>query len=167
MSEAPERIWADMEDRVFFLDGGRSEAMCFEYIRAIVAERQTATSSLDAAAMQRMAAEAIDEAQSTYEKGAAGMAKYEDVSGFFKACAGTAEMIADKVRALPLPTPADRLAEALRLPEVQALVRGLQTIVDSYEASSELHTSYADCAARLYDHARYALRAVTGEARHE
>ena len=34
----------------------------------------------------------------------------------------------------------------------------LQTIIDSYEATHELHTSHADCAANLYDHARFALR---------
>ena len=33
----------------------------------------------------------------------------------------------------------------------------LQTIVDSYEATHELHTSHADCAANLYDHARFTL----------
>ena len=34
----------------------------------------------------------------------------------------------------------------------------LQTIIESYEATCELHTSHADCAANLYDHARAQLK---------
>ena len=49
-------------------------------------------------------------------------------------------------------------AERDRLAEENARLRmALQNIVDSYEASSELHTSSADCAANLYDHAYKAL----------
>jgi glycine cleavage system protein P-like pyridoxal-binding family len=46
----------------------------------------------------------------------------------------------------------DRLAA-----EIARLRVALQNIVDSYEASSELHTSSADCAGNLYDHACKAL----------
>ena len=41
--------------------------------------------------------------------------------------------------------------------EVARLRDALQNIADSYEATSELHTSSADCAANLYDHARAAI----------
>ena len=41
--------------------------------------------------------------------------------------------------------------------EVERLRAALQNIADSYEATSELHTSSADCAANLYDRARAAL----------
>jgi hypothetical protein len=117
-----------------------------ERVAAIRAE--IATPALDAAVMQRMAAEAIEEAKSTYEKDAVGMAKYEDVSDVFKACAGAAEVIADKVRALPLPTPADRLAEARKLPEVQAMVEALrdasQSLVDAAEEIAELRLTLGE-----------------------
>lgn len=39
-------------------------------------------------------------------------------------------------------------------------VEALQSIVDSYEATSELHTSSAECAANLYDFARVALMEI-------
>ena len=42
---------------------------------------------------------------------------------------------------------------------IKALEDALRGIVDAYEASSELHTSSADCAANLYDRARAALAA--------
>ncbi|MEH7827628.1 hypothetical protein [Gemmobacter denitrificans] len=53
-------------------------------------------------------------------------------------------------------TPLERGLENNR---IAVMERALQNIVDSYEASSELHTSSADCAANLYDHARAALAA--------
>ena len=59
-------------------------------------------------------------------------------------------------RPLMYHTAADRI-EALTA-ENRRLREALQTIVDSYEATYELHTSHAGCAANLYDHARFALR---------
>lgn len=62
-----------------------------------------------------------------------------------------AQQMRDRIEALTARAEAAE-ADAARL-------RGaLQTIVDSYEATSELHTSVADCAANLYDHARAALK---------
>lgn len=37
MMDAPERIWADMEDRFFFMDGETFASDCTEYIRADLA----------------------------------------------------------------------------------------------------------------------------------
>ena len=63
---------------------------------------------------------------------------------------------ADRIEAL---TARAEAAEArAKATEVERLREALQTIVDSYEATCELHTSHADCAANLYDHARFALR---------
>ena len=39
----------------------------------------------------------------------------------------------------------------------------LHNIADSYEATSELHMSAADCAANLYDYARTALASLQGD----
>lgn len=50
----------------------------------------------------------------------------------------------------------DRLAG-----ELGRMRAALQNIVDSYEATSELHTSSAECAANLHDFARAALKGAT------
>ena len=57
MTEAPERIWADMEDRVFFADSGRPEALCIEYIRADL--HQAALDRIAALEAQVKAADAL------------------------------------------------------------------------------------------------------------
>lgn len=52
------------------------------------------------------------------------------------------------------------LTEQLEAAEARAkrLEDALQNILDTYEATSELHTSAADCAANLYHRARAALQ---------
>ena len=67
----------------------------------------------------------------------------------------SADLAADHIEAL---TARAEAAEATaKATEVERLREALQTIIDSYEATHELHTSHADCAANLYDHARFAL----------
>ena len=64
-----------------------------------------------------------------------------------------------KVEALEVGSGMVQLSQDLHAAEAEVtrLRTALQTMVDSYEASSELHTSSADCAANLYDRARDAL----------
>ena len=54
----------------------------------------------------------------------------------------------------------ERFSQGIRrlTAENRRLRETLQTIVESYEATCELHTSPADCADNLYDHARAALK---------
>ena len=54
----------------------------------------------------------------------------------------------------------ERFSQGIRrlTAENRRLREALQPIVDSYEATCELHTSPADCADNLYDHARAALK---------
>lgn len=82
-----------------------------------------------------------------------------------------ADEMADRIEALERERYADALAligEQRRAEAAEArlakAVEALRTIVDSYEATSELHTSSEDLAANLYDHARAVLAEIGGEA---
>ncbi len=133
-----------------------------EFIRAMPA----ATPVLDAAAMQRMAAgEASRYVQMRSDQIATEKAKTAhcvDVAQVMRWEAGRiqASSIADAILALLLPTPADRLAEALRLPEMAALVEAA-TAARIVLAEHEPHP--LPVLGKLLT----ALRPFTGEARHE
>ena len=125
-----------------------SPAIAAAALRAVVAERANDADALDAAAIQRMAAGLVQDA--------AAHSAYLSDDGE----SATLDEVASAILAIPLPTPADRLAEAMALPEVKALVEAARKVHDSYWYASDGVIS------GMYDLER-ALRAMTGEARHE
>ncbi len=144
--------------------------MCCDAID--IAGLPAATPALDAAAMQRMAADEasryvqIRSDQIATEK--AKPAHYVDIPQVMRWEAGRiqASSIADAILTLPLPTPADRLAEALRLPEVAALVEAAANLSEWSRANTRLGTPWKlaqDHLVGLED----ALRDLTREARHD
>jgi hypothetical protein len=133
-----------------------------------------ATPALDAAVMQRMAADLADRvSNSALARCDAAEERGELPSELDEGAAGTAGSIAAQIRRLPLPSPADRLAEALRLPEVKAAV--IQSILDENGDVFDAMVEAAEWTATkdvsfnvVIGHAlEAALRALTGEARHE
>ncbi len=71
----------------------------------------------------------------------------------------------DAINALPAATPADRLAEALRLPEVAALIeaaKGLQ-LQDAYDVDRDYEYRVVLAVGEPWLHFQDALRALTGE----
>jgi hypothetical protein len=135
-----------MSDNDFVIRGNVLEILAEEgwvgNSRKLIEQLPAATPTLDAAAMQRMAAEATVG------------------SSFDGKPLGIPEPWKSAILALPLPTPEARLAEALRLPEVAALVEAT-TAARIVLAEHEPHP--LPVLGKLLT----ALRALTGEARHE
>jgi hypothetical protein len=124
-----------------------------------------ATPALDAAAMQRMAAEAAlsVNAKAFRERYMVEYAKkrfdqYSLERNVNQALNIQAEDASEAILALPLPTPADRLADARKLPEVAALVEAAKNASDTWLR----HGGFSD---GQMDDVRAALRPFTGEGR--
>ena len=125
------------------------------YVRADLYETQSA----EITDLQRQLAEARAEvkalrAERDSFRAVLEGAGYGDIDGIAKNTVEQSRLLGETVMHLTLAQiTRAKAAEA----EVARLREALQTMVDSYEASSELHTSSADCAANLYDRARAAL----------
>ena len=76
----------------------------------------------------------------------------------WKFAARRIDQLNDRIGALTARAEAAESERDALTAENNRLRDSLRNIVDSYEATSELHTSHAGCAANLYDHARFALR---------
>ncbi len=91
-----------------------------------------------------------------------------EVEAFIRGDADFIEWMQQKVT----PTHADRLAEALRLPEVAALVKAAKVLIERNAhnnpmRTADMHSSLCQCQRCSLDALAAALRALTGEARHE
>lgn len=166
MSDAPEliwvwhrqdssldaRLWEPLTDAPSFFPGEL-------YIRADLAIPAVTTDPLGAAAMREAAADAAKAVGAVYAETAKKPIIGAEAIALCNSGAHVAEAISERIRALPLPDHTARLAQALAMREIAALVEALRRLIDLSDQYLEWE-DMTEQERRVSQDARHALAAL-------